>query len=144
MRKTYRITYSAGPCFIALAEKEACASFFTVSPRIVKDWTDHFMLGKHGTDEVTFWCTSKACKIKSFEDTASVEAARRNTKSKDLLGGKQSISTTLSVATEEFDAYELAGDTALITVSLKEVKALLDFAMGMGDVLNWHFDQGGQ
>lgn len=64
--------------------------------------------------------------------------------SKDLLSAKQSVTTTLTVNTEEFDNYQLGSAEALITVSLKEIKALTEFALGMGDVLSWYFSNGGE
>lgn len=165
IRKTYRLTYHTAALMVALANKDDCTSIVTASPRIVKDWTDHFMPGKHGTDEITFWYTSRECKVRSYEDvslkSAQVSAAVAGTSAAGSRNGKkkatddtlsrQSISTTLMIRTEEFDAYSLNdadGDPnnaeALITVTLKEFKAIIEFAAAVANSLDMHFSQGGE
>lgn len=149
---------------VALANKDECTSSVTASPRIVKDWTDHFMPGRHGTDEITFWYTSRSCKVRSYEDVSLKNAAaaaaagagtaangkKRAGKETDGLS-RQSISTTLTLDTAEFDVYNLNdadGDAnnaeVLITVTLKEFKAIIELAAGVANSLEMHFSQGGE
>lgn len=127
---------------VAIASKDACPNSFTASPRVIKDWTDYFLLGKYGTDEITFWCTRTACKIRSFEGANVANDGARSKDSASL--SKQSISTTLSVETGEFDSYNLDTDEALITVTLKELKAIIDYAINLGNSLEFYFSTGGQ
>ena len=149
---------------VALANNDDCTSSVTASPRIVKDWTDHFMPGRHGTDEITFWYTTRECRVRSYEDVSlknavAAAAAAGNSgsgngnkrKPKEDSLSKQSISTTLTIETQEFDAYDLNdadGDAnnaeALITVTLKEFKAIIEFAAAVANSLEMHFSQGGE
>lgn len=143
VKKTYRLIYQAGDSMVAIASKDNCPNSFTASPRVIKDWTEYFMLGRHGTDEITFWCTPNACKIRSFEGSNDApEGAGRSKDSAAL--SKQSISTTLRVETGEFDSYNLESDEALITVTLKEIKAIIDYAINIGNSIEFYFSTGGQ
>lgn len=142
VKKTYRLTYQAGDSMVAIASKDTCPNSFVASPRVIKDWTDYFLLGKHGTDEITFWCTRTACKIRSFEGSHEANDGPRTKDSASL--SKQSISTTLSVETGEFDSYTLETEEALITVTLKELKAIIDYAINLGNSLEFYFSTGGQ
>lgn len=142
VKKTYRLTYQAGDSMIAIASKDNCPNRFTASPRVIKDWTDYFMLGRHGTDEITFWCTRNSCKIRSFEGAQEQHDGTRPRDSASL--SKQSISTTLSVETGEFDSYNLESDEALVTVTLKELKAIIDYAINIGNSIDFYFSTGGQ
>jgi hypothetical protein len=125
---------------VAIANKDTCPNSFTASPRVIKDWTDYFLLGKHGTDEITFWCTPSTCKIRSFEGAHDIQPNARDGASLS----KQSISTTLNVDTGEFDSYNLQADQALITVTLKELKAIIDYAINIGNSIDFYFSTGGQ
>ena len=121
------------------------------------------MPGRHGTDEITFWFTSRECKVRSYEDislrnaaaaaaggsTTAANGSKRKMKEDSL--SKQSISTTLAIETQEFDSYNLNdadGDAnnaeALITVTLKEFKAIIEFAAAVANSLEMHFTQGGE
>lgn len=145
VKKTYKLTYQAGDSMVAIASKDSCPNSFTASPRVIKDWTDHFLLGKHGTDEITFWCTRSTCKIRSFEGAHSINEGSATRKSKDGSQlAKQAISTTLSVDTNEFDSYNLESDEVLLTVTLKELKAIIDYAINVGNSLDFNFSTGGQ
>ena len=130
---------------VALASKEDCSSTCTASPRTLKEWTDHFALGRHGTDEITFWCTRNSCKIRSYEGAMELEAqAGQSNRDRDTALSRQALSTTLSVATDEFENYQLGSDESLITVSLKEFKAIIEFAVGVGNNIDLHFSAGGE
>lgn len=140
IRKTHKLTYSAEECMIALADKNACTSTWVAPPRIVKDWTDHFMLGKHGCDEITFWCKPDRCSIKSHDSANEVDLESASVKEKL---SKKAISTTLSITIDQFEEYNL-GEEALLTVQLKELKAIVDFAMSSGNPMNVFFTRGGE
>lgn len=145
VKKTYKLTYSAGACMVALASKEACLSMCKASPRTLKEWTDHFALGKHGTDEVTLWCTRNSCKLRSFEGAVDTEGQDgHSSRGKENALSKQALSTTLTIATDEFEKYQLGNEEALITISLKEFKAIIDFAVGVGNSIDIHFKAGGE
>lgn len=143
VKKTYKLTYAAGASLIALADIQDCANKITASPRTLKEWTDHFMLGRLGTDEITLWCQRSTCKLKSFEDANDVELNRGASINSQALG-RQTISTSLTVAVDEFAEYAMGIDEALITVPLKEFKAIIDYTIGSGEDVDIHFNRGGE
>ena len=172
IKKTYKLTYQAGECMVAIADAEDCSSRVTVAPRTIKDWVEHFALGRHGSEEITFWFTPTGCKIKSYEsasagpalerDEVHTTSTRTGKKRTDDILSKQTISTSLNVATVDFDDYQVNavvqeddeertetgrpndGAEALITVTLKEFKAMIEHAMAINSPVVLHFTRGGE
>ena len=172
IKKTYKLTYQAGECMVAIADAEDCSSHVTVAPRTIKDWVEHFALGRHGSEEITFWFTPTGCKIKSYEsasagpalerDEVHTTSTRTGKKRTDDVLSKQTISTSLNVATVDFDEYQVSacarkddeertetgrpdeGAEALITVTLKEFKAMIEYAMAINSPVILHFTRGGE
>ncbi|CAD6570422.1 MAG: Cell cycle checkpoint control protein rad9b [Cyphobasidiales sp. Tagirdzhanova-0007] len=70
--------------------------------------------------------------------------AGQSNRDRDTALSRQALSTTLSVATDEFENYQLGSDESLITVSLKEFKAIIEFAVGVGNNIDLHFSAGGE
>jgi hypothetical protein len=105
-------------------------------------------VGKHGTDEITLWYTRTTCKLRSFQGALDIEpypdSRNQTKKEKEAYLSKQNVDTTLTVQTEEFEKYAIGSDEALITISLKEFKAVIDFAVGVGDSVDLHFQVGGE
>ncbi|GAA5940090.1 uncharacterized protein JCM15063_001700 [Sporobolomyces koalae] len=140
--KTHRLTYS-NPNVNAWArfDKSDCTSTWKASSKILKEWTDHFHLrtGNHAlTDEITFYCSQLACRLKSFIDTASEQSLSEN----EIMSTRP-LTTELSVATEDFDLWDLS-DSQVITFALKEFKAIITLSDSLALPITAHFTKGGR
>ncbi|KAK4047020.1 hypothetical protein OIV83_005706 [Microbotryomycetes sp. JL201] len=99
--------------------------------------TDHFHLktsaGGGGTDEISFYHSDTACVLKSF-------GAELN-KAADYLGARP-LGTELAVDVGDFERYDVEGQP-LITINLKELKAIIVLAEATDTSLDAAFTRGG-
>ncbi|KAM0787645.1 hypothetical protein ACM66B_003709 [Microbotryomycetes sp. NB124-2] len=135
--KTHKLTYSASSALYARASRAACTSSWLAPSRVLKDWTDHFHLktsaGGGGMDEISFYHSETACVLKSF-------GAEVN-KAVDYLGARP-LGTELMVDVGDFERYDVDGQP-LITINLKELKAIVVLADATDTSLDAAFTKGG-
>ncbi|KAK4056823.1 hypothetical protein OIO90_002073 [Microbotryomycetes sp. JL221] len=135
--KTHKLTYSPSSALYARASRATCTSSWLAPSRVLKDWTDHFHLKTGstggGTDEISFYHSDTACVLKSFG--ADVNQAV------DYLGSRP-LGTELMVDVGDFERYDVDG-SPLITINLKELKAIIALADATETNLDAAFTQGG-
>ncbi|GAA5904417.1 uncharacterized protein JCM6883_006485 [Sporobolomyces salmoneus] len=140
--KTHRLTYSnPNVGNWARFDKSNCTSTWKASSKILKEWTDHFYLktGTHTfTDEITFYCSELACRLKSFVDTSSEQNLSEN----EIMTSRP-LTTELSIATEDFDLWDVSNRT-VVTFALKEFKAIVNLSEALSLPITAHFTEGGR
>ncbi|KAI8999830.1 Rad9-domain-containing protein [Gaertneriomyces semiglobifer] len=126
--KTHKLHYEECDALSAIYTKHTCRNKWTISSKITSDWLVHF---HHRLEEVTMACGSDYITFSSFTESVIGEEA-------DLLANR-AMQTELEVDPRDFDVYDIKDETR-ITFNLKEFKAALSFADGMGQPLSAFFD----
>ncbi|GAA5887391.1 hypothetical protein JCM16303_004268 [Sporobolomyces ruberrimus] len=142
--KTHRLTYSnPNTNNWARFDKSNCTSTWKASSRVLREWMDHFYLrsGAHAlTDEITFYCSSLTCRLKSFVDNSFEQTMSEN----DIMTSRP-LTTELSVDVGDFDIWEIPDfTTPIITFALKEFKAIINLSEALSLPITAHFTEGGK
>ncbi|GAA6051798.1 hypothetical protein JCM3770_004978 [Rhodotorula araucariae] len=146
VRKKHSLTYSdPNVQNWARFDLDACTSSWTVSSRVLKDWTDHFHIrpGSSGAaDEITFYCDEAACRLKSFNDSGFDGADTVATSGPDAYSLRP-LETELAVDVGDFDAYDVP-EAQVVTFALKEFKSIITLSDSLPAALTAHFSTGGR
>ena len=66
--KTHKLNFSPSECLIANASRTDCTCSWIASPRVLREWTNHFWTGNSGgTEEITMSCGPGFFRLKSSD-----------------------------------------------------------------------------
>ncbi|CBQ69007.1 related to DNA repair protein rad9 [Sporisorium reilianum SRZ2] len=127
--KTHHLTYEPKRGLLPTADPNP-PHFFCLNPQTASEWLDHF-LSSSRTGEITLHCTPHACIARSKEE--EMPESRGSI--------RKAIATEVKVAVEEFKEYCVL-DEVKLTFSLREFKATVGLAEGLGVPLEVNFSEG--
>ncbi|TIA98315.1 hypothetical protein E3P92_02791 [Wallemia ichthyophaga] len=122
--RTHKLIYSSTTLTLPSNDPSLCTSSIIANARVLRDWLDHFTQFNINND-ITLICSESSARFANASDSNY---------DKTVAAGKlkdQSTQTLVQVETTEFDYYAVYEDVA-INFSLKEFKAILQLAEGLG------------
>eukprot|EP00842_Homolaphlyctis_polyrhiza_P000544 jgi/Hompol1/1490/HPOL_005613-RA len=125
--KSHRLNYETCEPVHVIFSKASCPHRWSASPRMIHDLLGHF---QQKLKDVTLSCGINWFKIKSFEDTFIPDGTTV----------VRSLETEITVDIEEFELYQVFGETHL-TFELKDLKAVLSFAESVDLPVTAFFDK---
>ncbi len=114
----------------AVYSKSDNANQLIASPQVIHDWTGSF---HQKLEEVSFCCSSKAFKLKSYAEPTVTDDGTVH----------RSLSTELQIDVEDFDKYEVGMDSD-VTFNLKEFKSALVFGESLNAPVHINFESNGR
>lgn len=127
--KIHRLTYSPKRGLLPTADPNP-PNFFCINASTASEWLDHF-LSSSRTGEITLLCTPSSCIARSKEE--ELPEARGQV--------RKAIQTEVKIAVDEFRDYCVLEECRL-TFSLREFKATVALAEGLGVALEINFSDG--
>ncbi|KAI8922523.1 Rad9/Ddc1 [Powellomyces hirtus] len=130
--KTHKLHFELCDPLAAIYSKNASPHKWTISSKITHDWLLHF---SNKLEEIAMRCKPDSIALKSFTETIAADE-------EDQLGCR-TLQTELQVDVEDFDMYDVKGDSEII-FDLKNLKAILSFADQMGQPVSAFFNEAAQ
>ncbi|KAJ2316225.1 hypothetical protein IWW52_003752 [Coemansia sp. RSA 2704] len=137
--RTHRMYYELGQTLHPVYDRRDFKSHWRVGAKVAADWVSHFA---RGLSEVSFWMSASQVQLRSWSEGQYVNTGRTQIDAIDTT--QRSLLTELTLVPAEFDVYELAGTHPIeLTFSLREFRALLQYAEAMDMPLTARFNKGG-
>ncbi|KAJ1752773.1 hypothetical protein LPJ79_000909 [Coemansia sp. RSA 1821] len=138
--RTHRLFYEVSQTLHPAYDKQEFKSQWQVDAKVAAEWVGHFA---RGLAEVSMWMSASEVRLRSWSEGRYATNGRTQIDTATAATSR-ALQTELALVPAEFDSYSLAGSRPIeLTYSLREFRAILQYAEAVGQPMTARFNKGG-
>ncbi|KAJ2850030.1 hypothetical protein IWW36_002215 [Coemansia brasiliensis] len=138
--RTHRLFYEVSETLHPAYDKQEFKSQWQVDAKVAAEWVGHFA---RGLAEVSMWMSASEVRLRSWSESRYSTNGRTQIDTATA-ATERALQTELTLVPAEFDSYSLAGTRPIeLTYSLREFRAVLQYAEAVGQPMMARFNKGG-